>query len=53
MSPAAVGPVKAMILDLDASAVAEVIDAELARSTSQPSLRPALAAFAEARGVTL
>ena len=53
MSPAAIGPVKAMILGLDASAVAAVLDTELGRPGSEPSLRPALAAFAEANGVAV
>jgi phosphotransferase system enzyme I (PtsP) len=53
MSPASVGPVKAMVLSLDAGAVGAFLDAELARTRDGASLRPALAAFAEANGVVL
>jgi phosphotransferase system enzyme I (PtsP) len=51
MSPAAIGPVKAMVLSIDAAAVKAVIDAEMARASDGASLRPALAAFAKANGV--
>jgi phosphotransferase system enzyme I (PtsP) len=53
MSPAAIGPVKAMVLSLDAGAVAELIDTEMARLHDGDSLRPALAAFAHANGVPI
>jgi phosphotransferase system enzyme I (PtsP) len=53
MSPAAIGPVKAMVLGLDAKAVAALIDTELARAGDGASLRPALAAFAKAHGVPI
>ena len=51
MSPAALGPVKAMVLSLDAGAVTALIDAEMARASDGASLRPALAAFARAQGI--
>ena len=53
MSPAAIGPVKAMVLSLDARAVAELIDAEMSRKHDGDSLRPALTAFAHAHGVPI
>jgi phosphotransferase system enzyme I (PtsP) len=53
MSPAAIGPVKAMVLSLDARAVAELIDTEMARMHDGDSLRPALTAFAHAHGVPI
>ena len=53
MSPAAIGPVKAMVLGIDASAVAAVIDAEMERSSDSASLRPVLTAFAKAHGVPI
>ncbi|WP_407530312.1 phosphoenolpyruvate--protein phosphotransferase [Methylobacterium oryzisoli] len=51
MSPAAIGPVKAMVLGLDAGAVGAFLEAELARTGNGASLRPALTAFAEAHGI--
>ncbi|KAB1071025.1 phosphoenolpyruvate--protein phosphotransferase [Methylobacterium planeticum] len=53
MSPAAIGPVKAMVLSVDAAAVKAVIDAEMARASGGASLRPALLAFAKAHGVPI
>ncbi|WP_375454330.1 phosphoenolpyruvate--protein phosphotransferase [uncultured Methylobacterium sp.] len=53
MSPASIGPVKAMVLSLDAGAVSDLIDAEMARASDGASLRPALAAFARAQGVPI
>jgi phosphotransferase system enzyme I (PtsP) len=53
MSPAAIGPVKAMVLGIDTSAVAAVIDAEMERSSDSASLRPVLTAFAKAHGVPI
>ncbi|KQP32121.1 phosphoenolpyruvate--protein phosphotransferase [Methylobacterium sp. Leaf100] len=53
MSPAAIGPVKAMVLALDAAAIAAVIDAEMARAGEGATLRPALSAFAKAHGVPI
>ena len=51
MSPASIGPVKAMVLGLDAGAVSAFLERELARTRDGASLRPALAAFAEEHGV--
>ncbi|MCF4127145.1 phosphoenolpyruvate--protein phosphotransferase [Methylobacterium sp. SyP6R] len=51
MSPASIGPVKAMVLGIDAGAVAAFLEQELARTRDGASLRPALAAFAEEHGV--
>ncbi|GLS43010.1 phosphoenolpyruvate--protein phosphotransferase [Methylobacterium brachythecii] len=51
MSPAAIGPVKAMVLSIEADEVRALIDTELAKATDGASLRPALASFAKARGI--
>ncbi len=51
MSPAAIGPIKAMVLSADAGEVAALIDAELTKVTDGASLRPALAAYAKSHGV--
>ena len=53
MSPAAIGPVKAMVLSLDAGAVSAMVEAEMARMHDGDSLRPALTAFAHAHGVPI
>ena len=53
MSPAAIGPVKAMILKLDAGRVRDLLNSELGQDGRAPSLRPKLAAFAEASGVPI
>ena len=53
MSPAAIGPIKAMVLSLDAGAVSALIEAEMAGMHDGDSLRPALAAFAHANGVPI
>lgn len=53
MSPAAIGPVKAMVLATDAAAVTAVIDTEMANAPDGATLRPALAAFAKAHGVPI
>jgi phosphotransferase system, enzyme I, PtsP len=50
MAPAAVGPVKAMILKLEAERVSELLAHELAR-TGVESLRPALTELAENHGI--
>jgi phosphotransferase system, enzyme I, PtsP len=50
MSPAAIGPVKAMLLELDAGALRARLN-ELIDGGCGDSLRPALAAFAEQRGI--
>jgi phosphotransferase system enzyme I (PtsP) len=46
MSPASIGPVKAMLLALDTGAVAEVVAAGLDTKGDGATLRPLLAAFA-------
>ena len=51
MSPAAIGPVKAMVLSIEARAVADLIEYELEKATDGASLRPALVAFAKSNGV--
>jgi phosphotransferase system enzyme I (PtsP) len=53
MSPAAIGPVKAMVLSIEAAEVAALIETETARMHDGDSLRPVLAAFAKARGVPI
>jgi phosphotransferase system enzyme I (PtsP) len=50
MSPASIGPVKAMLLGLDLAALGEVVGPLLPGSAS---IRPALKAFAEKHGVAL
>ena len=50
MSPASVGPVKAMIHKLEAARVAELLDQELARPTVE-TLRPLLTELAENHGI--
>ncbi len=47
MSPAAIGPVKAMMLKLDAEPVAGLVRDALADAAATGTLRPALTAFAE------
>ena len=51
MSAASIGPVKAMILTLDAGRLAAFLDEELAASGMSESLRPALESFAERHGI--
>jgi phosphotransferase system enzyme I (PtsP) len=51
MAPTAIGPVKAMLLTLDAHKVQALLAEELDRSGDSISLRPILAAFAERHGV--
>ena len=51
MSPAAIGPVKAMMLALDPAKLGGLLDA-LLDGDGDPMLRPALAAFAEAEGIS-
>ena len=53
MSPASIGPIKAMVLSLDAQAISDLIDAEMARAHDGASLRPALAAFAKTHGIPI
>ena len=51
MSPAAIGPVKAMLLETDAKAVSDLIKTELDRGGDAVSLRAMLAQFAERRHI--
>ena len=53
MSAASIGPVKAMILDLETERLAAFLDEQLAALGSSESLRPALAAYAERHGVAV
>jgi len=53
MSPASIGPVKAMLLSLDAGEIAAFVADLLAQKTGVSSLRQELRAFAEAKGVPL
>lgn len=53
MSPASVGPIKAMLLGLDVAAAREVLLGELDGPHRVDTLRPSLAAFAAANGVPL
>ena len=49
----AVGPIKAMLLELDAGKAGAVVNELIARKNGAGSLRDALTAFAEAEGVPL
>jgi phosphotransferase system enzyme I (PtsP) len=51
MSPAAIGPVKAMALALDAGKLGVLLDGLLDGNGEVSTLRPALTAFAEAEGI--
>jgi phosphotransferase system enzyme I (PtsP) len=51
MSPASIGPVKAMIVKLDLAETAAAVERELARPGGRDSLRPALAAYADSRSI--
>jgi phosphotransferase system enzyme I (PtsP) len=53
MSPVSIGPVKAMLLALDAAHVGAFIRAELERAGDGESLRPKLAAYAEKHDIPL
>jgi phosphotransferase system, enzyme I, PtsP len=53
LAPSAVGPVKAMALELDAGKAAAVVNELIARTDATGSVRNALTAFAEAEGVPL
>jgi phosphotransferase system enzyme I (PtsP) len=53
MSPASIGPVKAMLLKTDAAEVGALIREELVRAGGGDSLRPKLARFAKAHGIPL
>ncbi|MBM6593405.1 phosphoenolpyruvate--protein phosphotransferase [Microvirga pudoricolor] len=51
MSPASIGPVKAMLLKTDAAAVGALIREELQQAGGGDSLRPKLARFAKTHGI--
>ncbi|KLK94272.1 peptidase [Microvirga vignae] len=51
MSPAAIGPVKAMLLALDIAELNAFLHDELENAGSGDTLRPKLAQFAESRGI--
>jgi phosphotransferase system enzyme I (PtsP) len=51
MSPASIGPVKAMLLKLEAGCVAEMLREELEHAGSGDTLRPKLLRFAETHGI--
>ncbi len=53
MSPANIGPVKAMILKLDAGETGSFINGLIDQNSDAASLRPQLQRFAEAKGVPL
>jgi phosphotransferase system enzyme I (PtsP) len=53
MAPANIGPVKAMILKLDAGNVSAFVDDLIENNASDPSLRAQLQTYAEAKGVPL
>ncbi|MFC6791050.1 phosphoenolpyruvate--protein phosphotransferase [Methylobacterium komagatae] len=53
MSPAAIGPLKAMVLSLDAGEVAQLIEREMATLHDGESLRPVLTAYAHENGVPI
>jgi phosphotransferase system enzyme I (PtsP) len=53
MSAASIGPIKAMILELDTQPLKELIRCEMDRSGTHESLRPALTDFAERHGIPL
>ncbi len=53
MSPASIGPVKAMLLSLDVGALSAAVLPLIHAPDIVPSLRPMLAAFAEEHGVPL
>jgi phosphotransferase system, enzyme I, PtsP len=51
MSPASIGPVKAMILALDLAALRRMLDPMLEARDGRTTVRPAIAAFAEDHGI--
>ena len=53
MSPASVGPVKAMVLDVDLEPLETAVGAMLADPLAIASVRPALSAFAHAHNISL
>ena len=53
LAPSAVGPVKAMALELDAGKAQALVNALIARKNGAGSIRENLVAFAEAEGIPL
>jgi phosphotransferase system, enzyme I, PtsP len=53
LAPSAIGPVKAMALELDAGRAARLVDTLIARKDSAGSIREPLANFAAAEGIPL
>ena len=51
MSPASIGPLKAMLLSLDVSRLRDIVEPLLATKDGCPTIRPHLASFAEKHGV--
>lgn len=51
MSPASIGPVKAMLIELKAAGITDHIDTLLEQSNGTPSLRPHIESFAQAHGI--
>jgi phosphotransferase system enzyme I (PtsP) len=51
MSPASIGPVKAMLLSLDLATLSEFVMPLVTASDGLPSIRPKLAAFADEHGI--
>jgi phosphotransferase system enzyme I (PtsP) len=53
MSPASIGPVKAMLLDLDVAEIQAFLREELNHAGGGETLRPKLAHFAETHGIPI
>jgi phosphotransferase system, enzyme I, PtsP len=53
MTASSIGPIKAMVLALDAGETARFLEPLLAEASGAKSLRAELRAFAESRGVPL
>ena len=53
LSPSAVGPVKALLLDLDVSKAKALIDGLVEKTVPGVSIREKLTAFAQAEGLSL
>jgi phosphotransferase system enzyme I (PtsP) len=53
MSPASIGPVKAMLLALDAGAAREALGAALGSEPADATLRPLLTAFADRHDIPI
>ena len=53
MSAASIGPVKAMLLELDLGGLKAVLDPLLESDPGEDGVREALIAFAEAKGIPI